>query len=51
VKIVDVMGSAKLLEYMRRYKLNMPKQLTKLIVNTDEMPLASFVNQSNYSRV
>jgi casein kinase II subunit alpha len=44
VKIVDVMGTAKLSDYMRRYKINMPKQLVKLIHNTDEQPLSSFVN-------
>ena len=36
---------------MRRYRLNMPKQLTKLITNTEQVPLESFVNQNNYSRV
>ena len=36
---------------MRRYKINMPKQLVKLIVNTDEMDMRNFVNQSNYSRI
>lgn len=36
---------------MQRYRLNMPKKLTKLITNTDEKPLESFVNSSNYSRV
>jgi len=29
----------------------MPKQLVKLVVNTDEKPLESFVNSSNHSRV
>lgn len=51
VRIVEIMGSAKLLDYMRRYKLNLPKQLTKLITNCDEIPLHEFVNQSNFSRV
>ena len=51
VKIVDTMGTANLLEYMRRYKINMPKQLTKLIVNTDQVPLENYVNQNNYARV
>ena len=36
---------------MRRDKINMPKQLIRLIVNTDEQDLTSFVNQSNFSRV
>ena len=36
---------------MRHYRLNMPKKLTKLITNTEEKPLESFVNSSNYSRV
>jgi hypothetical protein len=45
------MGTQNLLEYMRRYRLNMPKQLTKLISNTDQVPLESFVNQNNFSRV
>ena len=35
VRIVETMGTAKLVEYMRRYRLNMPKQLSKLITNTD----------------
>ena len=51
VKIVNTMGTANLLEYMRRYRLNMPKQLTKLIVNTDQVALESYVNSNNYSRV
>lgn len=45
------MGTENLLNYMRRYRLNMPKKLTKLITNTEEKPLESFVNSSNYSRV
>ena len=36
---------------MRRYRLNMPKQLTKLITNTDAIPLENYVNQNNHSRV
>jgi casein kinase II subunit alpha len=44
VKIVDVLGSAKLQDYMRKYKLNMPKQLIPLIKNTDERSWDSFVN-------
>ena len=36
---------------MRRYKINMPKQLTKLITNKDEVPLENFVNANNYARV
>ena len=51
VKIVETMGTANLLEYMRRYKLTMPKQLNKLIVNTEQVPLESFVNSNNFSRV
>ena len=45
------MGTANLLEYMRKYKLTMPKQLNKLIVNTDQVPLENFVNSNNFSRV
>jgi casein kinase II subunit alpha len=51
VKVVDVMGSANLQEYMKKYQLNMPKQLVKLVKNTDEVPLESFVNMNNHSRV
>ena len=51
VKIVDVMGTANLIEYLRRYRLNLPKQVAKLITNTDAVPLESFVNGNNYSRV
>ena len=51
VKIVDTMGTAALFDYMRRYKINMPKQLVKLISNTEQVPLESYVNQNNYSRV
>jgi hypothetical protein len=29
----------------------MPKQLVKLVKNTDEVPLESFVNMNNHSRV
>ena len=35
VKIINTMGTANLYEYMRRYRINMPKQLTKLVVNTE----------------
>ena len=45
------MGSANLQEYMKKYQLNMPKQLVKLVKNTDEVPLESFVNMNNHSRV
>ena len=45
------MGTANLLKYMQRYRLNMPKKLTKLITNTEERALESFVNSNNYSRV
>lgn len=51
VKVIDTMGTANLLEYMRRYRINMPKQLTKLVTNTEQVPLENFVNQNNYSRV
>ena len=51
MKVVDVMGSAKLQEYMKKYQLNMPKQLVKLVKNTDEVPLEAFVNMNNHSRV
>ena len=36
---------------MRKYQLNMPKQLVKLVQNTEEVPLESFVNMNNHSRV
>ena len=47
VKIVDTMGTANLVEYMRRYRINMPKQLTKLITSAEAVPLERFVNQNN----
>lgn len=51
VKIVNTMGTKNLVEYMRRYRLNMPKVLTRLIVNTDQVPLESFVTSANHTRV
>ena len=45
------MGSANLQEYMKKYQLNMPKQLVKLVKNTGEVPLEAFVNMNNHSRV
>ena len=51
VKIVNTMGTANLVEYMRRYRINMPKQLTKLIVNTEQVPLENYINSSNNARV
>lgn len=51
VKIVNTMGTQALTEYMRKYRINMPKQLTKLIVNTDQVPLENYVNTSNFSRI
>ena len=51
VKVVETMGTAKLYDYMRRYKINMPKQLVKLVTNKDEVPLENFINANNYSRV
>lgn len=36
---------------MRRYRLPMPKQLTKLITNTDQIPWTAYINESNYNRV
>lgn len=51
IKVIDVMGTDKLYDYMRRYKINMPKQLVKLVQSTEEQDLRSFINQSNYSRI
>lgn len=51
VKIVNVMGSDGLISYLRKYKLSLPKQLSKLIQPTAQVPFERFVNGKNQNRV
>ena len=49
-RIVRVMGTDDLKEYLRRYKLNLPKQISKLIKPTEKTPFEAFVTNRNQHR-
>lgn len=51
VRIVNVLGSDDLVNYLRKYKLNLPKPLSKLIQPTATVPYEQFVNSRNQDRV
>lgn len=50
-KIVNVLGTDDLREYLRKYKLNLPNQCAKLIRPTAKIPFEEFVNKRNENRV
>ena len=51
VRINNVMGTSDLTEYMRRYKLNMPTQVARIITSAPKIPLKSFINEENKHKV
>ena len=51
VRIVNVMGTDKLRDYLRKYKLNLPKECAKVIKPTAQIPFAEYVNKRNEDRV
>ena len=50
-RIVRVMGTDDLKEYLRRYKLNLPKQIAKIIKPTEKTPFEGFITTRNQHRV
>ena len=51
MRIVDTLGSQELYEYLRVYKLSLPKGMDKVIKNTDPLSLDYYINENNYGRV
>ena len=46
-RIVNVMGTEDLKEYLRRYKLALPKQIAKIIKPTEKTPFENFITPRN----
>lgn len=46
-RIVNVMGSEGLREYLRKYKLSLPSQVAKVVKAADVVPYESFINSKN----
>jgi casein kinase II subunit alpha len=49
-RIVNVLGTDSLQNYMRKYKLNLPQEAVRLIKPTDVTPWSTFVNDKNRDR-
>ena len=49
-KIVSVLGTEGLQNYLRTYRLNMPSEAARLIRATDVVPWTSFINDKNRDR-
>jgi casein kinase II subunit alpha len=49
-RIVNVLGSEGLKEYLRKYKLTLPPQVAKVVKNADVVPYESFINSRNQER-
>ena len=50
-RIVRVMGTEALKEYLRKYNLNLPKQISKIIKPTEKTPFEGFITTRNQHRV
>ena len=46
-RIVNVLGSEGLRDYLRKYKLALPSQVAKVIKAADVVPYESFINSKN----
>ncbi|CDW86640.1 UNKNOWN [Stylonychia lemnae] len=51
IKIAKVMGTEDLREYVRKYKLNIPQQITKVLKNYPKVEFEEFINKNNKSVV
>jgi casein kinase II subunit alpha len=51
VKIVNVLGTQKLEEYLKAYKLTLPPEAARLIQPTEPVPWKAFINNKNQDRV
>lgn len=51
VKIVKVLGTPSLQDYLRNYKLSLPNELTYTIKATEVVPWEAFVTDKNRDRV
>jgi casein kinase II subunit alpha len=51
VKIVNVLGTQKLEEYLKAYKLTLPPEAARLIQPTEPVPFKAFINNKNQDRV
>ena len=49
-RIVNVLGSEGLKEYLRKYKLALPPQVAKVVKSADVVPYVSFINSRNQER-
>lgn len=49
-RIVNVMGSEGLREYLRKYKLTLPSQVAKVVKAADVVSYESFINAKNQER-
>ena len=50
-RIVNVLGTEGLQNYLRTYKLNIPSEAARLIKPTEVVPWTSFINDTNKHRV
>lgn len=49
-RIVNVLGSEGLKEYLRKYKLALPPQVAKVVKSAETIPYESFINTRNQER-
>lgn len=50
-KIVKVLGTEKLQEYLRTYKLTIPSEASRLISSTEALNWEVFINEKNKDRI
>lgn len=50
-RIVNVMGTDALRDYLRTYRLNLPSEAARLIKSCDVVPWTAFINEKNRDRV
>lgn len=51
LKITKVLGTQKLMDYVKNYSLTIPKEAAILLKNTEPIPWTAFVNEKNSHRV
>lgn len=50
-RIVKVLGTEKLQDYLRTYKLTIPSEASRLISSTEALPWENFINEKNKDRI
>jgi len=50
-RIVNVLGSDGLKDYLKKYKLTLPSPVAKVVKNCDTVPYESLINARNQDRV